>query len=238
MSGSVQKLVVDDPAEACAERLARAAEAGGQIALTGGSTPRAAYERAAEMGADWRNAALWFTDERCVPPTHEHSNYGMAREALLDRLGERGPTVHRMRGEDGPEEGARAYADELQAVHGDGIPRLDLILLGMGSDAHVASLFPGRPELDERERTVVPVDMPGLPPIVPRISLSFPIINAARSIVFLVTGSGKAEAVARAMSGTRGTDVPAALVEPYDGAVTWILDADAAALLGDVVSPT
>jgi 6-phosphogluconolactonase len=231
MSGSVQTLVVDDPAGVCALRLVSEAEAGAQIALTGGSTPRAAYERAAVLGADWRNATLWFTDERCVPANHEHSNFAMAQAALLSRLGQAPPEVHRMRGEEGPENGASRYADELRAVHGDGIPRLDLVLLGMGSDAHVASLFPGRSEVDERERTVVPVEMSGLPPFVSRISLSLPVINAARSIVFLVTGTEKAEAVVRAIA--RDPSVPAGRVEPDAGSITWILDVAAANLLED-----
>jgi 6-phosphogluconolactonase len=226
---AVETLVVDDPAGACAERLVHAAEERRHIVLTGGSTPRAAYERAAGMGADWSGAAVWFTDERCVPPDHEHSNYGMAKSALLDRI-EAAPTVHRMRGENGPEQGARAYAEELREEFGDGIPRLDLILLGMGSDAHVASLFPGRPALEERELAVVPVPEPGLAPFVPRISLSLPAINAARSIVFLVTGAEKAEAVARAMAGD--PSAPASQVQPHEGTVTWILDAAAAAQAG------
>lgn len=235
MSAGVKKLVVEDPAEVCAMRLASSAEAGGQIALTGGSTPRAAYERAAAIGADWRNANLWFTDERCVPANHEHSNFAMAQAALLDGLGELGPKVHRMRGEDGPERGASQYAEELRALHGDGVPRLDLILLGMGSDAHVASLFPGQSALEERERTVVPVEMSGLPPFVPRISLSLRLINAARSIVFLVTGTEKAEAVARAFA--RDPSTPAGRVEPHAGSITWILDAGAASRLEDAGAP-
>jgi 6-phosphogluconolactonase len=225
-------MVVADPAAASAERLAAAAERGGQIALTGGSTPKAAYGLAASMDADWSNAGVWFTDERCVPRDHEHSNYGMARTALLDRLGLRSPEVHRMRGEDGPKEAARRYGQEFRAVYGDGMPELDLVLLGLGSDAHIASLFPGRPEIDERDVTVVPVEMSGLAPFVPRISLSLPLINAAREIVFLVTGAEKAEAVARAHRGD--PSAPAARVAPGNGSVTWIMDAAAAANLDGV----
>lgn len=231
MSQAFDIQVVGDPAQECALRLSSAARRGGQIAITGGSTPRAAYERLATMELDWRGAALWFTDERCVPPDHEHSNFAMAHKALLGPLGARGPAVHRMRGEDGAERGAQAYAAELKEIQGEGFPSLDLIVLGMGADAHVASLFPGRPEIDEQEATVVPVEMSGLPPFVPRISLSLPLINAAREIVFLVTGTEKAGAVARSMAGE--ASAPAARVAPQAGAVTWILDRAAASLIDD-----
>lgn len=229
-------LVVEDPASAVAERLTKVADAGAHLVLTGGSTPRAAYQRAARSGADWARATVWFTDERCVPPEHPDSNYGMVKTALLDALATRGPAVHRMRGEDGPEEGARAYADELRDALGEGIPRLDLMLLGMGPDGHVASLFPDRPELEERDRTVVGVPSPGMAPLHPRISLTLPVLNAARSVIFLVAGAEKAEAVARALTGPPSGSVPASLVAP-DGPLLWILDPAAAALLDGVPGP-
>lgn len=218
--------VLDDPAGALAERLAEAADRGANIALTGGSSPRPAYERAAELGADWSGATLWFGDERCVPPEDDRSNYGMAKAALIDRLpsGDAGPTVHRMRGEAGPNAAADDYERELRAALGEAMPRLDLVLLGLGSDGHVASLFPGSPALGERERVVVGVEEAGLEPFVPRVTLTLPAIDAAREIVFLVTGVGKAEAVARAFEGERDPAVPASLVAPLDGTVTVLLD--------------
>jgi 6-phosphogluconolactonase len=223
-------LVAEDPAAALAERLVAAVEAGEHVALTGGSTPRAAYERAAEAGARWAGATLWFGDERCVAPEHPDSNYRMVRAALLDRLEGELPAVHRMRGEDGPDGGARAYAEELRAALGEGIPRLDLVLLGMGPDGHVASLFPDHPELEESERAVVGVPSPGMAPLHPRISLTLPVLNAARSVIFLVAGAEKADAVARALGGPPSTGTPASLVAP-EGPLLWILDSAAAARL-------
>jgi 6-phosphogluconolactonase len=231
-----ETLVVDDPAGVLAGRLAAQAQAGAHIALTGGSTPRAAYERAAAMG-DWSHATLWFGDERCVPPDSEQSNYAMAKAALLDRLPGAPPTVHRMRGEDGPHEGAREYAAQLRDAFGDGVPRLDLVLLGLGPDAHVASLFPDQDALQERERTVVGVDSPGMAPLVPRISLTLPVINAARTVIFLVSGAEKADAVARAFDGPPSGSAPGSLVAPADGSLVRILDPPAAERLRTPLRP-
>jgi 6-phosphogluconolactonase len=209
--------VSDDPAAAATELLAAA---GGHVCITGGSTPRKAYERVAEARTDWSGVDFWFTDERCVPPDHEHSNYRMADEALLSRVS--GAAVHRMKGELGPERGAADYERELEAA---GRPTFDLILLGIGPDVHTCSLFPGDDALGERERPVVGVETPGMAPLVPRITLTLPTVNASRRIVFLVTGEDKADAVARAFSGRRDPMAPASLVE---GEITAILDEAAA----------
>jgi 6-phosphogluconolactonase len=209
--------VSEDPAAAAAELLT-AAE--GHVCITGGSTPRKAYERVAEARPDWSGVHIWFTDERCVPPDHEHSNYGMAEGALLSRIS--GASVHRIKGELGPEEGAADYERELEAA---GRPAFDLILLGIGPDAHTCSLFPGDDALGERERGVVGVQTPGMAPLVPRITLTLPVVNASRRIVFLVTGDDKADAVARAFSGRRDPTAPASLVE---GEITVVLDEPAA----------
>jgi len=159
----VELVVLDDEeaaAAATAERLAEAARAGAQIALTGGSTPRRAYELAATREPDWSRAGAWWGDERCVPSDDERSNFRLARESLLDRLEHR-PAVHRIRGELDPAEAAADYEREL----GDTV--LDLVLLGLGPDGHVASLFPGAPTLRERKRRVVAA-APGLEPFVER----------------------------------------------------------------------
>ena len=225
--------VLDDPAQACAEILCEAADAGGHIALTGGSTPGAAYRAAAEMGADWSGATLWWGDERCVPPNDELSNYRLAREALIDRLPESGrPDVHRMPGERGPHGGAEDYERDLRDTLGEQMPRLDLVLLGLGSDAHVASLFPGRPTLRERDRLVVGEDEAGLDPFVPRVTMTLPMLSDGRRIVFLVTGEGKADAVERAFGRDEPSEgVPASLVRPKDGDLILLLDEAAAARL-------
>jgi len=209
--------VSDDPAGAAAALLA---EATGQLCITGGSTPRAAYERVAQMRADWSGVHVWFTDERCVPPDHEFSNFRMANEALLASAS--GVTVHRMKGELGPRDGADDYEREYESA---GEPELDLILVGMGPDAHICSLFPGDEALGERDRPVVGVETPGMAPLVSRVTLTLPVVNASRRIVFLVTGEDKADAVARAFSGRPDPMAPASLVE---GEVTVLLDLAAA----------
>ena len=207
--------VVDDPAEAVADLLVRA---DGDIVITGGSSPRRAYELAAERRADWSGVTAWFTDERCVPPDHEDSNFAMADAALFSRLAQP-PRIMRMRGELGPEEGAAAYAAAL----GDD-PRFGLMLLGLGPDAHTASLFPNRPEKTVRDRLVVGVPEAGMEPYVPRISLTLPAINSARQAVFLVTGDSKVEAVRRAFGESPDPESPAAHVR----APTVFLDPPAA----------
>lgn len=223
--------LLDDPGGQAAELLVACAGAGGHIALTGGSTPRAAYEAAAAAGGDWSRATLWWSDERCVPAGDERSNYGLARAALLDRLGDPGPSVHPIDGELEPHEGASAYERELHDCFGAGMPELDLVLLGLGADGHCASLFPGHPALEEAERLLVGVDRPGLEPMVPRVSFTLPLINAARRVVFLVTGVEKAPAVARAFEGRLTPDTPASLVEPASGELVVLLDAAAASQL-------
>jgi 6-phosphogluconolactonase len=220
-------VVTDDPAGVAAERLAAAA--GGQVVLAGGSTPKAAYERVAGMEIDWSTTGFWFGDDRAVPPDHEHSNYRMAREALLDHI-DPGP-VHRIKGELGHEAAAEDCERELREVFGDELPALDLILLGLGPDAHTASLFPNDVALGERERWVVGVEVPGMAPLVPRVTLTLPVLNAGREVVFLVAGEDKADAVARAFSGAPDPGAPASLVAPDPGSLTVLLDAPAAARL-------
>ena len=201
-------LVLEDPAGEAVDRLAAAAGAGEQIVLTGGSTARLAYERLAARDVDWSRCTLWFSDERCVPPDDERSNYGMARDALFDRLPGEAPDVRRIPGELGPDAGAAAYETELRAAFGEGIPRFDLVLLGLGPDGHCASLFPGDPALEERERLAVGVARAGLAPLVPRVTLTLPVLNAARQVLFLVTGADKAAAAARAFAGRARSPYP------------------------------
>ena len=223
--------MLEDPAGEAAERLAAAASTGGQIALTGGSTARLAYERLASMEIDWSRCALWFGDERCVPPGDEHSNYGMVRDSLLEQLSDPPPDVRRIPGELGPDAGAAAYEDELREAFGAGSPRFDFVLLGLGQDGHCASLFPGDPALEEPERLAVGVARPGLAPLVPRVTLTLPVFNAARQVLFLVTGADKAVATARAFGGEPDRRIPASLVAPAHGTLTVLTDRAAAAQL-------
>ena len=205
--------VVDDPAEAVAERLVAAS---GHVVLTGGSTPRRAYERAAELRRDWSGVTFWLSDERCVPADHDLSNFRMVDRALLGVV--TGPQVHRIAGEKGPEEAAELYANELAAVFGSEPPELDLMLLGIGPDAHLCSLFPHAPALDEREKPVVGVEEAGMAPLVARVTLTLPVVDAARELLFLVSGEDKAEALERAL-GDPDPAAPASLVRNADTTV-------------------
>jgi 6-phosphogluconolactonase len=221
--------ISDQLTEDAARLLAEAAERGGHLVITGGSTPKAAYNRVAELGADWSGTEIWFSDERCVGPDNDHSNFRMANESLLSKIEPR--AVHRMQGERGPEDGASEYGKELDAIFGPGVvPEFDLILLGIGPDAHTASLFPNNPELGIKDRTVAGVEQPGMAPLVPRITLTLPGLNAGARVVFLVSGEEKAEAVARAFSGRPTPEAPSSLVQPR-GELILLCDAAAAAHL-------
>ena len=224
----IELRVEDDPAGAVALELARAAEEGGHIAVSGGSSPRPAYERAAARRPDWAGVTLWWADERCVPPEDARSNYRLVRETLLDGLS-RPPAVHRVRGELPPEEAAAAYDQEIHGV------RLDLALLGVGPDGHTASLFRGSPALDEKERSAV-AGPPGLEPLVPRVTLTVPMLSAARLVLFLVVGEEKAEAAARAFGGEPDPATPASLVRSAEGRTVAVLDAAAASRLAGAAS--
>jgi 6-phosphogluconolactonase len=217
----VEIRVEQDPAQAAAEELVRAARAGGHIALSGGSTPRRAYELAAALEPDWSRADVWLGDERCVPPDDERSNLRLARESLVDRT-ERRPAVHPVRTELAPDAAAAAYDAELAGV------TLDLALMGLGPDGHTASLFPNAPALDERDRRAV-VAEPGLEPWVPRVTMTLPVFAAAPLVVFLVTGEEKAEAAARAFAGPPDRGTPASLIRSQTGRTVALLDTAAAA---------
>lgn len=228
--------VVEDPATAAAERIAAAVRRGGHIALTGGSTPRHAYELLAEMDLDWGAVDLWLGDDRCVPPEHEQSNYGMVERTLVERIpADRRPRAfHRVPAERGPEPAAEDFERQLREAFGPeaAVPRFDLILLGLGPDAHVASLFPGAPQLGERERWAVGVETPGMAPLIPRVTLTLPVLDAGREVIFLIAGTDKADAVARAFGDARDPDAPGSLVRPEQGALTVLLDGPAAMRLG------
>lgn len=213
--------VSDDPAEAVAELLAAQARSGGAIVLTGGSTPGRAYPRAAALEPNWRKASLWWSDERCVRPGDPLSNYGLAAGTLLDRLAGL-PQIHRMRGELPAAEAAEAYDLELAGVE------LDLLLLGLGSDTHIASLFPGSPQLLEREKRATNGPA-GLEPFVERVTMTLPTLLGAGRIVFLVSGPDKADAVARAFVGEIAEDVPASLLRTGTAPIDVYLDNEAAA---------
>jgi 6-phosphogluconolactonase len=218
--------VLDDPAAAVAEILAAQAREGGSVVLTGGSTPGPAYERAAELQPDWNAATVWWGDERCVPPDDERSNYLLAKRTLLDRLRAPPREVHRIRGELEPAQAADLLDRELDGA------ALDLLLLGLGPDGHVASLFPGSPQLEVTDRRAVSGPA-GLEPFVERVTMTMPVLRGARRIVFLVTGATKADAVARAFGAGIDETVPASLTRLAPGTVELFLDSPAAARLED-----
>jgi 6-phosphogluconolactonase len=232
---SVELEVVEDPARACSALLLSAVLHGGDVVLTGGSTPASAYEELARavraLGRDLGDSTLWFSDERCVSPSDDRSNFRLVKQTLLDPLDDLpAPAVKRMQGELGPHKGADAYERDLQDA---GEPEFDLVLLGLGPDGHCASLFPDQPSLGERSRLVVGVEEAGLEPFVPRISLTLPALTNARQIVFLVTGESKADAVAAAFGpdSTPDPHVPTSMLVPLAREITVLLDAPAAARL-------
>lgn len=202
------------------------------VALAGGSTPKATYKVLARDYTgelDWSKVHAFFGDERTVPPDHDDSNYRMAQEALLSRV----PvgSVHRMRGELPPEEAAAAYEQELRDFFGasDDPPRFDLILLGIGEDGHIASLFPETFALEVHDRWVVA--NPVLKLGTTRLTLTVPVINSARAVSFLVAGEGKAEALKVILEGDADPhEYPAKLARPAGGPA-WMVDREAARLL-------
>jgi len=212
------------------------------IALAGGSTPRQLYALLATAPyaarVPWARVEVYFGDERCVPPDDKASNYRMARETLLAHVPLPATRVHRVHGEDAPEIAAAAYERALRTAFATptGPPQsvlgrcLDLLLLGMGDNGHTASLFPHSRTVHERERWVVADTVDATPK--ERVTLTAPVINAARHALFLVAGADKAPMLRRVLEGPHDPDaLPAQLVAPTDGRLTWMVDAAAAAEL-------
>lgn len=221
-------------AESFTRHAAAAVDARGRFsaALTGGSGPVEAYHLLAEepfrSRIPWDGVHLFWGDERCVPPGHARSNFRMANEAFVSRVPIPPGNVHRMRGELRPEEGAAQYAEELAAFFGEGTPRFDLVHLGVGPDAHVASLFPFSDPLRERDRAVT--TNLHLPLGEPRITLTLPVLNAAARVEMIVIGRSKADVVWTVLRGPIDPfRFPAQFVRPADGEMMWMMDRDAAA---------
>lgn len=185
------------------------------IALSGGSTPGRFFELLAAEDLPWDVGHVFWVDERLAPGDPSASNYLQARERLLDRAGVPEANVHPMRGDPANAvQAAQAYEETLRAFFGPGSPpAFDAVHLGMGGDGHTASLFPGQPELDEQTRWVLPVRYEHAVPPVPRLTLTLPVLNAARLVLFLVSGADKA-GLARLIASGGGRGFPAALVRP------------------------
>jgi 6-phosphogluconolactonase len=195
-----------------------------RIALSGGNTPRPVYARLAAVAHDlpWDSVRITFSDERCVPPDDRQSNFRMAWESLLAPAAVPEKSILRMRGEIDPQIAAQEYQDQLDVMAsrcGEPIYTHDLILLGLGDDGHTASLFPGTAALDETTRWVVANFVPKLNAW--RLTFTFPLINRARHILFLVGAAKNPGLIQRVLEGDR--QLPAARVAPSAGEVTWMI---------------
>jgi 6-phosphogluconolactonase len=239
----LNRLAVEEIAGAISE--ATSARGRCRIALAGGSTPESVYamlaedERAGRRRLDWPKVEVFFGDERMVEAGHPDSNYRMAKESLLARVPIPAGNIYRIETELGPDESAARYEARLREVFGLSGPLergggeravFDLVLLGLGADGHTASLFPGTAAVEETTRLVCANWVPELEAY--RITLTYPVFNAARRVVFLVAGEAKAEAVRRVLEPRAGeAPLPAARVKPASGTVLWILDELASGLL-------
>jgi len=210
-SEAVARRAASDIARHCSR--AREERGIARLALSGGSTPARTYELLAQEMDDWDGIEIWFVDERCVEPDDEQSNYRLAEKALLEPARVPPARIHRMLGEMGPDAGAGLYSIELSTympADNQGVPVLDLCVLGIGPDGHVASLFPGAPTLTEDEQICLGVsDSPKPPP--ERITLSLAVLRAARRCLLIATGAEKRAAIA-AMLGEPTNTVPASLL--------------------------
>lgn len=202
------------------------------VALSGGSTPRKFYYL---LGCtpycrqiEWQRIHFFWVDERCVPPDHEQSNFKTVYDTLLSRVPVPREKIHRIRGEENPEEAAREYEEVMKTFWGkNDIPAFDLIVLGMGEDGHTASLFPGAEALREEKRFAIPVYRKK--PEISRVSLTLPVLNNASQILFLVSGQAKAKVLAEILGcGETKNHYPAGLVSPAHGKMTWLIDQYAA----------
>jgi 6-phosphogluconolactonase len=243
------KYYVEPDAESLARRAAQyfvemageAVEAQGRarIAISGGSTPKAAFQLLADPYQPWRNRMPWenldlyWVDERAVAPDHADSNYRMTREALLDQVPLRPEQIHRIEGELSPDLAAARYESELRnsfRLEGAESPRFDLIALGMGDDGHTASIFPHTEAINELNRLAVANHVPQKDTW--RITLTWPVINHAKSVFFLIAGADKAAVLNEVLTGPRDPErLPSQLIWPASGILTLILDRAAAALL-------
>ena len=206
------------------------------VALSGGSTPRVLYELLSDPREPFREQIAWdkthffFTDERHVPPDSPDSNYRMVNEAMFSRVPVLQQNVHRIPAENPvAEDAAKAYGSDLRKTFGEAIPAFDLILLGLGEEGHTASLFPHSPALAETERLVVAPWVEKLNTY--RITMTLPVLNNGKSVVFLVTGASKAEILREVIKTDKKPDLyPAQAISPTNGAVSWLVDNAAARL--------
>jgi 6-phosphogluconolactonase len=228
---------LQDMAETAAERIIQLADTAianrqiFSIALSGGSTPKTLFGLLATPAyarrVKWQNWEIYFSDERCVPPDSQESNFRMAREALLDHVPIKPQNIHRMIGEIDPPQAAMEYGQLLKEKFGDG--GLDVILLGMGDDGHTASLFPGTAALDEIKHRCVANFVPKLN--VWRLTMTASFINRAGEVMVLVGGAAKAQRIKEVLQGPRDPKrLPIQLIAPVPGQMLWIMDRAAAGM--------
>lgn len=199
------------------------------VAVSGGSSPKTFYALLASDryrdNAEWSKIHFFWVDERCVPKEGEQSNFRLVFDNLISRISIPDENIHRIKGEYEPEKAAQDYEDELKKFFGLQLPVFDLILLGMGEDGHTASLFPGSKSLDEKKRLVVPVYAEGMN----RITLTFPVLNNARHILFLVSGQSKTSVLNDILADNeKRKNYPAGFVNPMRGDLRWLIDEAAA----------
>jgi 6-phosphogluconolactonase len=223
------------------EMAGEAVEARGRarIAISGGSTPKAAFALLADTTQPWRwrmpwdSLDLYWVDERTVPPDNAESNFRMTREAMLDQVPLKPEQIHRIQGELEPQDAADRYESDLRnsfRLEGAELPRFDLVALGMGDDGHTASLFPRTAALHEKTRLATANQVPQKDTW--RITLTWPVINHASSVFFLIAGTDKAAVLNEVLTGPRDPErLPSQLIWPCSGILTLILDKAAAALL-------
>lgn len=223
MSFKTQVFAAGDYPREAARLIAESSAKASSLVLTGGTTAEKVYRELAAQGVDWAGLSVLFSDERCVPPDDPESNFGMARRLLFADAGPK--LVHRMRGEDPPESAAEQYHEAISSAVSDG---LDLLLLGMGADAHVCAMFPGSPVVEETTRFCRAVDRPdGMK----GLTLTPPVVLSARKILLIVTGDGKAETVRRVVEGGESPEsAPARMLARHED-VTFVLDEGAASAL-------
>jgi 6-phosphogluconolactonase len=228
--GELSRAAADFVSQVAGESVQRSGEF--FVGLSGGSTPRRLYEILGshrDRSLPWPRTQLFWSDERCVPPDDPQSNYRMVTEAL-SAAPIPPPNVHRMRGEDPPEEAAREYENELRQsfqIVSEDVPRFDLILLGLGEDGHTASLFPGNPVLEDTAHLVAAPYVEKLKAY--RLTLTLPVLNNAANVAFLVAGSGKRAILKRVLEEQPGVPaLPAQRVRPSNGRLLWFVDESAA----------
>jgi 6-phosphogluconolactonase len=206
------------------------------VALSGGSTPRRLYALLGSLpfceNVDWNQVHLFWVDERCVPADHQESNFKHAVDAFIAKAAIPAANIHRIRGEEGPDQAAQKYEQDIRSFFGPtALPVFDLIILGVGEDGHTASLFPGTAALREKTRLAAPVYLD--PQKLSRVTLTLLALNHAIQVLFLASGRTKSEVVHEIVENENRKQYPAGLVHPVRGSIDWFIDNEAAALLTD-----